>query len=197
MSYIVIEKIFDYLFTDAQLLAAGTAYATAFPGCTRDRTGEVKDAVMSLDLTKSPPYPTYVNLFERPYSKDSASARPGIYAGGPGMQTSDRRDGPIASSGYLVEHRAQTIFLVLVTAANDYYTAIATVSQLVFNVEQILLKHVIDTLWYEMNFPGEGSGGPITLHASATGQSGQGEYEGMAVIPIRVRYQFGQASTKA
>lgn len=196
----ILDKVFELFYNDTRLMQGGTAYATGWIGATREKHNVAEDAVLS-PVTDIPiPSNGYVNLFDRPYSRDSGNARPGIYQGTAGYDYTDMQEYPSVSAGHLVEHRAVNLPLVIVCSHNNYYTAIQMRDQLRYNIKLILLDHILEnTMWYKLLAPGASGGGELQERAwtSSTGQGAQGITEAMCIIPIRISYQWSKFETRA
>ena len=200
-------KLFDHLFNDPDLAIGGDVWPDGFLGVTRDRTKEanlldVGDVYTPIDVSGtnfSIPAKGYINLFERPYNKDTRNARPAIYIGYPGDEDDDMREYKDASSGYLVEHRLLRVPLVIVTADSNYYASIAQRDQLRQNLRQVLRKHTVDPYWYMMRGPGMLAGGMFAIKnwATSTGGADQTLTEGFCQLPVGISYQDSKFITRA
>lgn len=211
MKNAITKRIMEILYSGATALnTGGTAYANQtglgypgmFKGVTRERTVQMT-GLSSPDGLSVPPYGEYINLFDCPYTRDSDQARPGIYIGHPGIQyTEEPLFTAISSNGaqaVLVEYKSLKVPMMIVTIHNNKYTAIDQRDQIVFNVKQILMTHLIDNLWYELRLPGRPGGGDLVERewVSGTGQAGQGVHEAMTLLPIAVSFQWSRLSTNA
>ncbi len=192
------KRIADILYADLTLMAAGSAYATGWPGVTHERTNTAKDGSGN-PISVVIPAKGYVNLFDRSYSKDADTARPAIYMGTMAVDAVDSLEFTAIAGLNYVEYRQCMIPLMIVATHQDWYTAESQRDQLRFNIRQILRKHLTDALWYKMAAPGVRGGGEIQEKnwTSGTGQQVQGNVESMCYMPIVVSYQFSDFSTNA
>jgi hypothetical protein len=173
------------------LCAAGTEY-TGWPGITREKYARAFD---NTGAASAEPAPSkgWINIFDRPYSKDSSTARPAIYAGTDAVQISESLDFTAVTNGAFLEYQVAMFPVLVICNGTDYYTVSEMLDQLVTNIKKILNRSVVTTFWWEMRAPGIRGGGEYAQRqwvSGTGGASGTAIYEGIAIIPYRIRYQY-------
>ena len=176
----ICDKVLDILEADTSLYAGGNAYAAGWTG------------VLRPDVTGSPAA-GYVNLFDKAYDDDGSKHRPAVYVGTRAMEATDSLDYESQSSGGRIEYRVLVFPLIVAVQAADKFSARKQRNQLVHNIKQILLQHILaDGFWYELTIPGNAGGGALShrVWLSASGGNSQQVAEAMSAIPLQIRYSW-------
>lgn len=183
----ITEHLFDLLAADSRLVQSGTSWGSAFGGVTREMHGDAPKA-------------GFVNLFDRPFVKDSTEARPAVYMGEEGFELSLEEESPAISSGRRVAYMLLKMILVVVADDPSLYNARKMRNQLLHNVQMILMDHRVETnYWYDLEFQGNRAGGDMRIagNLSSTGSPIDGNAEGVMRFPVMVRFSLGPATTQA
>lgn len=176
--------------------AGGTEYPAGFPGLTRERTQQAISNTGTVLPAIGAPTKGYVNIFDRPYTKDSDNSRPGIYIGLGATEASDEQEYRTVSSGKRVSLRVIRFPIVIVCDDNSLYVAREMRNQLRANIKQVFFKNPVGQYWYLLDIPGRTGGGDLQERnwSSGGGQAGQGVAEAITVMPIAVSYQYSEAT---
>ena len=175
------------------LCAGGNAWASGWGGVTREKTNTV---VSSLGVNMPAglvPQKNYINLFDRPYNKESDQARPAVYFGVSDNELTDEEDFAVLSGGVKrhVEYRIMTIPLYVCAAANDFYSARKQRSQLFNNIKMILSPAVTGQYWYQLTISSKGlGGGRSAVGVSSPNSGAQTTVEAHVNAAISVRYKY-------
>lgn len=176
------QHILDILEADARLIAGGNAYAAGWTGTSREENDETPAAGL-------------VNLFDKSHDPDGDGHRPAIYVGTRGLEASDALDFPTCSQGGRTEFRVMLIPLILCVQATTKRGARQQRNQLRHNVKAILLDNILaDGHWYELTMPGQAGSGPASERVWTTATGGQQVAEGVATVPVQVRYSWSTTS---
>jgi hypothetical protein len=200
MLYTLRKHVLDILAADSRLLQGGTAYnpgggaidATTFVSATPAWAG-VKRPANGADQPAS----GYVNVFESSHEPSGGGHRPAIYVGSRQMGSRDRIVQATVSGGAYREIRVLILPLIVAAQAAAKQQAEAQREQLLWNMQMILMDHVIEAgYWHECIIPGESGGGSATetTWTSATGAAPQGVAEAMGALPLEIRYTRGKNS---
>lgn len=180
--------IMDLLAASATLYAGGTAYAAGWSGVKRPDNGT--------DVATA----GYVNVYDGAFEPAGQDHRPAIYLGSEKMEASDSLDFAVCASGQYQEYRKAIVPLVVVAQAASKLAARRQRNQLRYNVELIMMSHIMESgYWWQLERPGQSGGGMALEHSwmNAQGSGAQMVVTAFVSVPYVLHYLWTGSTANA